>query len=172
MGRASVRVLRNLYVLVSCALVVAALYFARSVFIPVTLSVLLTFLLSPLMLLLQRRGASRALAAASVVVVALMVLVFVMTVITHQIQLVTNDLPHHKQAIIARVDDLRDRASNSWLAGISDTLTDISKHIANTNQENTPTEPPTRVTIVPSHLSFVSSTLTPWPTPSLGLAWY
>ncbi len=62
----SSRPLRNLFALSCLVVLVAALYFARSVFIPVVLAVLLSFLLSPVMLFLERRGLGRVPSAAAV----------------------------------------------------------------------------------------------------------
>jgi predicted PurR-regulated permease PerM len=45
--------------LTSLALIIAALYWAHAVFIPVALALLLTFLVNPVVSMLQRRGLGR-----------------------------------------------------------------------------------------------------------------
>ncbi|MCI0461562.1 MAG: AI-2E family transporter, partial [Gemmataceae bacterium] len=60
---------RHLTMLASFVLVVASIYWARSVLIPLALAVLLAFLLNPLVRWLQTRGLSR-IPAVIVVVVA------------------------------------------------------------------------------------------------------
>src|SRR5262245_27657591 len=63
--------------LLSVVIVVAVLFFAREVFIPLALAVLLSFLLAPLMLWLRKWGVGRVLSAVIVVHVAfLLVAVF------------------------------------------------------------------------------------------------
>src|SRR5918996_3955376 len=53
------RKLPLLYVLASLALVVACLYWAKAVLIPVALAMVFTFLLNPVANMLQRRGLPR-----------------------------------------------------------------------------------------------------------------
>lgn len=53
---------RAIQALVSVLLVVAALYFGQAILMPLTMAVLLTFLLGPLVLMLERRRAPRVLA--------------------------------------------------------------------------------------------------------------
>ncbi len=52
------------------ALIVAALYVGREVFVPVALALLLSFVLAPLIRLVQRVRVPRAIAVVSVVIVA------------------------------------------------------------------------------------------------------
>ena len=56
--------------LLSIALVVAGLYFARDVLIPIALAVLLSFLLAPAVARLQRAGMRRAMAVGIVMFLA------------------------------------------------------------------------------------------------------
>jgi predicted PurR-regulated permease PerM len=56
---AHVRTVPLLHLLVSLALIVVALYWAHTVFIPVALALLLTFLVNPVVSVLQRRGLGR-----------------------------------------------------------------------------------------------------------------
>jgi predicted PurR-regulated permease PerM len=69
----------------SFVLVVAAMYWARAVLIPVALAILLAFLLSPLVRALQQRGLKRIPAAILVVAAAFVVLGGVCWVITAQL---------------------------------------------------------------------------------------
>jgi predicted PurR-regulated permease PerM len=64
------RKLPLLYVLASVTVVLAGLYWARVVLLPVALAVLLTFLLNPVITMLHRWGVPRVLAVALVVVLA------------------------------------------------------------------------------------------------------
>jgi predicted PurR-regulated permease PerM len=52
------------------ALIIAALYVGREVFVPVALAILLSFVLAPLIRLVQRAGVPRAIAVVIVVIIA------------------------------------------------------------------------------------------------------
>lgn len=160
MPDSSSRPLRNLYALSCLVVLIAALYFARSVLVPVVLAVLLTFLLSPLMLALERRGLGRLPAAAAVVLAALLLIASTGLLISRQLQHLLVDLPNHREAIVAKIEALRESASESWLSGLSETLTEVRERLAQSRDAD-PADRPTQVQIVPSQLSFAHSALTP-----------
>lgn len=80
-------------------LVVAVLYFARDVLIPLTVAILLAFLLTPAVKWLERRGMPRSLASVLVMVMALAVLVSITWALEHQFVDVVAQLPHYRQNI-------------------------------------------------------------------------
>jgi len=61
---AEVHKLSFLHILASVVLVIGSLYWARAVFVPLALSLMLTFLLQPVVAVLHRRGLGYAPAAA------------------------------------------------------------------------------------------------------------
>src|SRR5262249_41266581 len=63
-----------LHVLESIVLVIASLYWARAVFVPLALALMLTFLLQPVVAALHRRGLGYAPAAALVVLLLALVI--------------------------------------------------------------------------------------------------
>src|SRR5262245_46153755 len=113
MPRTSSRPLQNLYALACLGVLVASLYFARTVLIPVVLAVLLAFLLSPVMLALERRGLPRLPAAIAVLLATLLLFAAAGLLISQQLQLLLADLPSHREAIIAKVEALREGMSDS-----------------------------------------------------------
>src|SRR5205807_380434 len=76
----------------SIVLVVAALYFARSVLIPVVLAVLLAFVLHPLVGFLQRHGLPRILSVIAVILLALAVVAGVGYTVMSQVRSLALDL--------------------------------------------------------------------------------
>src|SRR5512132_2287686 len=89
------------------ALVVAALYWLQAVLIPMALAVLLTFLLSPVVGTLQRRGLGRVPAVLVTVVLALSVLGGIGWTLTRQLVTLADDLPQYRVNIHQRISDLR-----------------------------------------------------------------
>lgn len=160
MADSSARPLRTLFALACFVVLVAALYFAQAVLIPVILSILLTFLLTPAMRVLERFGLPRIPAAIAVVLATMLLIVGTGLLISRQLQLLIIDLPNHREAIIAKIEGLRDSASESWFSGISATLSEVRERLAQSSPEDASAKP-TPVEIVPSQLSFAHWALTP-----------
>jgi predicted PurR-regulated permease PerM len=127
---------RALLVLASLTLGVACLYFAQKVLIPLVLAILLTFVLSPLMAALQRRGLPRTAAALLVVLFALVVLGAIGWAVTVQVDTLLTELPKHKETI-------SDKVSGIWGAGqgVFGNLLDMIKDISARVQESSSTAP-------------------------------
>ena len=91
------------------ALIIAALYVGREVFVPVALAILLSFVLAPLIRLLQKAHVPRALAVVGVVLVAFAAITALATVMATQVTQLAGDLPryqaHHarESAVLARL---------------------------------------------------------------------
>ena len=98
-----------------------------------------------------------------------MLLAAVGFVISWQMQSLMRDLPAHREKIVEKVDALRDSASESWLSGVTATLSEIRERLAQTREE-TQAERPTQVEIVPSQFAFAHSALTPMAESLLGAA--
>ena len=76
------------------ALVIAGLFVGREVFVPVALAILLSFVLAPLIRLLQKVHVPRALAVIGVVLVAFAGITALATVMATQVTQLAGDLPH------------------------------------------------------------------------------
>lgn len=76
-----------------CAIVVAALYFARDILIPVVLAVLLTFVLTPLVTLLQRWLIPRTVAVMTAMLVAVTIILSLGTMVASQVNQLASELP-------------------------------------------------------------------------------
>ena len=73
--------------------IVALLYWARSIFIPISLAIFLAFVLYPPVSWLHRRGWGRTLAVITVVGLVLLLTIGIGAVVTHQVVMVAETLP-------------------------------------------------------------------------------
>ncbi len=89
------------------ALVIAALYFGRSVLVPLALAVLLSFVLNPLVVRLKRWGVPKVISVVSVVVMALVVLGVGALFVGNEIRALSAELPSYQTNIRAKLRDLR-----------------------------------------------------------------
>lgn len=83
---------------------IAALYFAREILIPFAFALVLTFLLSPAVALLQRLRAGRAASVLTTVLVSVAMAGGIGWVIAIQLVDVANQLPSYRQNIHAKID--------------------------------------------------------------------
>jgi predicted PurR-regulated permease PerM len=99
--------LKTLVALAVGAIVVATLYIAQDVLIPITLAVLLSFVLTPLVDLLRRLGLWRVAAVALSVLVALGAIGVVGTLLGSQAATLAADVPHYVDAIHRKVEGVQ-----------------------------------------------------------------
>jgi predicted PurR-regulated permease PerM len=99
--------LRTLVAVAVGAIVVATLYIARDVLIPITLAVMLSFVLSPLVDLLRRIGLWRAAAVALSVLVALGAIGLIGTLLGSQAATLAADVPHYVEAVQSKVEKIQ-----------------------------------------------------------------
>ncbi len=99
--------LQGLTTLAVAVVVVAALYLAREVLVPMTLAILLSFVLAPLVALLRRIGLPRVPAVVMAVLVALGVLLMLGGVIGSQVASLADDVPRYAATVERKVDAVR-----------------------------------------------------------------
>ena len=99
--------LQGLTALLVGVVVIAGLYLAREVLIPITLAILLSFVLAPLLMLLRRIGLPRVPAVVSAVVLALGVILALGAVIGTQVAQLASDVPRYASTIEHKVDAVR-----------------------------------------------------------------
>jgi hypothetical protein len=117
------RTLEMLATLVLVALVLAVLYVGRDVFIPIAIAILISFVLSPPILLLRRWGLARVPSVLTVVFAALVIAFLVSAVLTRQVSElavdlrrgVLNELRHKRimETIGEVIEDLSDHSEES-----------------------------------------------------------
>jgi predicted PurR-regulated permease PerM len=112
------------------ALIVATLYFAREVLMPVALAVLMSFVLAPLVRLLQRCWVPRLAAVFVVVTLALAGLFLLGTLMVSQVNQLASDLPRYQFTLREKIQSLRQAtAGDGALGRASEVLQDLSKEL-------------------------------------------
>jgi predicted PurR-regulated permease PerM len=86
---------------------VAVLYLAREVFLPLTLAILMAFLLSSPVKWLERKKVPRVASVILVIALAGGSLLFVITVLSSQVVSLANDLPKYKLNIFSKVQSVK-----------------------------------------------------------------
>ncbi len=123
--------------LVTVLIVVAVLYFARTVLIPLALALLLAFLLAPLVIRLRHWGLGRVPAAILVVLLAFGIIGVIGAVMTTQLSELAHKLPEYQQNVHKKMESVR--SSGGGL------ITRITREIRNVTDALTPPPPPPAV---------------------------
>ena len=87
--------------------IIAALYFAREILVPLVFALILTFVLTPVVALLQKLHIGRVASVAVTVLVTSAVVVSVAWIIASQLVNVAKELPRYRQNIHAKMEALR-----------------------------------------------------------------
>jgi len=88
--------------LLAVLLTVAALFFARDVFIPLSLGLLLSFLLSPVVNRLERLGISNVMAVVVTAILAFILLATLFTLLGREVTNLVSDLPKHRDELVTK----------------------------------------------------------------------
>jgi predicted PurR-regulated permease PerM len=91
---------------VTAGVVVAFLYFARDIIIPVTLAMLLSFLLAPAVRWLRRLGAGRVTAITFTVLIALLAILGFATIVVREVSTLAEELPQYRYNLETKVRSL------------------------------------------------------------------
>ena len=111
-------------------IIIAMLYFGRDIFVPVALAILLSFVLAPLVEILQRVRVPRGLAVVSVVGVAFALIFAIGSLLAAQLTQLAGDLPRYQSTISEKIQSFRDtKAGRGTLERASDMLKDLSKEL-------------------------------------------
>jgi predicted PurR-regulated permease PerM len=121
------------WTLVYALAVVAVLYFARAILIPLSLAVLLAFLLAPLVLRLQRTLRSRLLSVGVVTVLAIAVVAGVTLLVGQQFMGFMEQLPTYRDTIVHKV-----RAVRSGTGGVVGQAAETIRAIGDELREGPP----------------------------------
>jgi predicted PurR-regulated permease PerM len=119
----------HLLAVVVAVVTIAALYFARVVLIPFALAVLFTFILTPVVRLLERAHLGRAFSSLLVVLLTLGTCASLGWGVSKQFGQVVNELPSYKLNIKEKLASLHWSESHV-LHNASETVTEISKDLA------------------------------------------
>jgi predicted PurR-regulated permease PerM len=115
---------------VAAAIVVAALYVGREVFVPIALAILFSFVLWPLVRLLRRLHFPRSVAVITVVVVAFAALTALAMVMASQATQLASDLPRYQTTMQEKIKSLRGAGPGGGvLARAADVLQELGKEL-------------------------------------------
>jgi predicted PurR-regulated permease PerM len=131
-------------------LAIGCLYIARGLLIPTAVAVLLTFVLSPVVTFLQRRGLSRAPAVLVVVLLAAVVAAGVATLVVSQLVHLLGELPTYQHNVAEKIESLRAQSNGSSLIGnVQEFLRTINNAATHPLEPQPPTgEEPVAVEVV------------------------
>ncbi len=111
-------------------IIITTLYFGREIFVPIALAVLLSFVLAPLVGLLQRLRAPRGLAVVSVVITAFALIFAMGSLLATQLTQLAGDLPRYESTISEKIQSFRETtAGRGTLERASGMLKDLSKEL-------------------------------------------
>jgi predicted PurR-regulated permease PerM len=139
-------------------IIIMMLYFGREIIIPIVLAILLSFVLAPLVGLLQRALVPRAFAVVSVVILAFAIIFGMGSLLASQLTQLASDLPRYQSTISEKIQLFRDTtAGRGTLERASGMLKDLSKEL---NKPKEATPPPGAGTI-----ANLKASATPTPVP-------
>ncbi|WP_354207343.1 MULTISPECIES: AI-2E family transporter [unclassified Bradyrhizobium] len=112
------------------SIIVMVLYYGREIIIPIALAVLLSFVLAPLVRLVQRLRIPRSLAVVSVVVIAFAFIFAMGSLLATQLAQLAGDLPRYQSTISEKIQSFRETtAGRGTLERASSMLKDLSKEL-------------------------------------------
>ncbi len=143
---------------------VAVLYLAREVLIPIALAILLSFLLSPPMVRLQRLGFRKSFAALTVVALSSSFVALLCWVLFSQAYNLSADLPAYRNNITTKLRSLAPRGLDH-LAETQQMLTDVGAQLTKSNAPKAPaSQRPVAVEVrppAPTPLAFLQRVVGP-----------
>ena len=128
-------------------LIIASLYWAQAVLIPVALAILLTFLLSPVAGLLERIALGRLPSVILVVVLAFSLLGGIGWIVTLQFGSVANELPTYRKNIRQKIADIREASKGGALEKVQETAEDVKEEFQKTDEPARIKEKPRQVVV-------------------------
>ncbi|MEO5322459.1 AI-2E family transporter [Mesorhizobium sp. CC13] len=127
------------------AAVVAILYFARDVFLPLAIAVLLTFALAPIVSSLRRLGIPRLAAVIACVLAAFAVVGAFSFVVVSQVGEVAENVPTYQANILEKVRSLKDAGSEGGIVDrLSKVIERVGQEIEKPEVAETPVAQPSR----------------------------
>lgn len=128
----------DLHPLAALVLIVAILYFAKTVIVPLALAVLLTFILTPVVTAAQRRGLPRIPAVLLTALITFVVFGGVGWIVGVQVHTLARDLPKHREEIDAKIAGLRGPGGGAF-SNLLQMIREIGK--GQTKTDTSPEEP-------------------------------
>lgn len=125
------------------AIVIAALYFARELLVPIALAVLLSFVLAPLLRGMQRIRVPRAIAVIASVLMALAIALSLAAMVMIEVNQLSNDLPRYRTTLGNKIHNLHDTVGSAGiLQNVSNLLKDLDNELKAPPQGEGPPDKP------------------------------
>jgi predicted PurR-regulated permease PerM len=118
-----------LYVLGSLVLIIACLYWAKAVFIPIALALLLTFLLNPVVGKLHSLGLPRTPAVLVVVVLVFSLMGGFGWTVMRQLATLAYELPRYQENLRQKVNDLRELGTSPVFERVLTTIKEVTSEL-------------------------------------------
>lgn len=134
--RSELATLNSVALLLGGTAIVTALYFAKEVFIPLTLAILLSFLLSPLVNRTQRLGIGNVWAVLVTAVFVFVLLAGALTFVGRELTALVSELPHYKAELVSKARGLAGLRS-----GMGGSFDEIAKEVSAAIDESSKKEP-------------------------------
>jgi predicted PurR-regulated permease PerM len=133
-------------------IVVAAMYFAREVLVPIALAGILSFMLAPLVRLLQRLRLPRVLAVLIVAVLAFAAIFALARTLVGEVERLAENLPTYQETIAKKIDSIRGRSGGTTgtLERARGVLNELNKQLQGAQQKPGETAPPPDVDAIES----------------------
>ena len=128
------------------ALVVATLYLGSDILVPIALSVLLTFVLTPIVTRLERLRLGRVTSVLAVVVLVFAGIAGFGTVVGGQIGDLADNLPSYQQNLHAKLDSLRSSVASAGKGGVVQQATEAFRDLKQGLEQVTGDTPPAPTT--------------------------
>jgi len=116
-------------VLAGLVLAIACLYWARAIFIPIALALLITFLLSPVVAMVRRSGLAQVPAVIVVVSLTCLLAGGLGWALFSQITTLANDLPRYRETIARKIADVQRVGRGGVIEKVEDTAKDVIAQI-------------------------------------------
>jgi predicted PurR-regulated permease PerM len=113
----------------STVLVIAILYWAQEILVPIAAAILLTFVLNPVVSALERLRLGRVIAVTISVVLAFSILLGVGWLVVRQFAGLANELPQYRRNIREKIADLRDLKKGGALEQVEETVTEVKAEL-------------------------------------------
>jgi predicted PurR-regulated permease PerM len=111
-------------------MIITTLYFGREILVPIALAILLSFVLAPLVGLLQRVRVPRGLAVVSVVIIAFALIFAMGSLLATQLTQLASDLPRYQSTMSEKIQSFRETtAGRGTLERASGMLKDLGKEL-------------------------------------------
>jgi predicted PurR-regulated permease PerM len=137
----------SLFLLPTVVLIIASLFWAQAVLIPVAVSILLTFLLTPVADSLERLGLGRAFSVILIVILAFSFLAAVGWIVTLQLTSVANELPTYRKNIEQKIADIRGAGKGGALEKVQKTAEEVKKELEKKDEPATVQPKPREVVV-------------------------